>query len=170
MKTVLLVNDDTAGLIALALILRSHGYGVLESSDGDEAIHVCLEHRGPIDLLLMDFELGGSNDGPQLAERLLELSPEMQVLFMFSSPPNKLLEVGILPWGCVFLRKPFGPEALVRIVQESFGGVPSIPRKLAVGVEIADCDAMYIASSNQARRRLRRDPRHHQSLIGPRIQ
>ncbi|PYT33432.1 MAG: hypothetical protein DMG58_07415 [Acidobacteria bacterium] len=134
-KTVLLVNDDTAGLIALALILRSHGYGVLESSDGDEAIHVCLEHRGPIDLLLMDFELGGSNAGPQLAERLLELSPEMQVLFMFSSPPNKLLEVGILPWGCVFLRKPFGPEALVRIVQESFGGVPSIPRKLAVGVE-----------------------------------
>ena len=100
----------------LTLVLRSHGYGVLESSDGAEAIHVCLEHQGPIHLLLMDFELGGSNAGPQLAERLLELSPEMQVLFMFSSPPNKLLEVGILPWGCVFLRKPFGADQLVGCV------------------------------------------------------
>jgi len=37
-KTVLLVNDDRAGLVALALILRSHGYGVLESSDADEGL------------------------------------------------------------------------------------------------------------------------------------
>ena len=170
MKTVLLVNDDTASLIALALILRSHGYGVLESSDADEAIHVCLEHRGPIDLLLMDFELGGGDAGPQLAERLLELSPEMQVLFMFGSSPNKLLEAGILPWGCTFLRKPFLPEALLRIVQESFGGVPSTPRKVAVGIEIAHCDAIHIALSSQARRRLRREPRQHQSQIDPRIQ
>jgi len=123
-KTILLVKDDTASLIALALILRSHGYGVLECRDGDEAIQVCLKHRGPIQLLLMDFELDGSNAGPQLADRLLELSPEMQVLFMFGSPPNKLLEAGTLPYGCTFLWKPFGPEALVRALQESLGGVP----------------------------------------------
>ena len=140
-KTVLLVKGDTADLIALTLVLRSHGYGVLESSDGAEAIHVCLEHQGPIHLLLMDFELGGSNAGPQLAERLLELSPEMQVLFIFSSPPNKLLDVGILPWGCTFLRKPFGPEALVRAVQESLVESPSTARRLAGGVEIGHRDA-----------------------------
>jgi len=118
-KTVLLVKDDTAGLIALALILRSEGYVVLESSDGDEAIQVCLEHQGPINLLLMDFELGGSHAGPRLAERLLELSPEMQVLFMFSSPPKELLEAETLPWGCTFLRKSFGPDTLLSAVRES---------------------------------------------------
>ena len=61
MKTILLVKDNSADLIALALLLRSHGYGVVESSDGEEAINACLEHQGPIDLLLMDCELGGSN-------------------------------------------------------------------------------------------------------------
>jgi len=149
-KTVLLVNDDTASLIALALILRSHGYGVLESSDGEEAINVCLEHRGPIQLLLIDFELGGSNAGPQLAEWLLELSPEMQVLFMFSSPPNKLLEAGTLPGGCAFLRQPFGPEALLRAVQELLSGVALTTPRLAVAVELAQRDALGIAEGEVA--------------------
>jgi two-component system cell cycle sensor histidine kinase/response regulator CckA len=123
-KTILLVEDDSASLIALALLLRSRGYRVIESSDGEEAINVCLEHRGPIDLLLMDFELGGSNAGPQLAQWLLELSPEMQVLFLFNSPPDMLSDAGALPWGCAVLQEPFSPEELVRAVRETLSGIP----------------------------------------------
>ncbi len=146
MKTVLLVKDDTAGLIALTLILRSEGYDVLESSDGDEAIHVCLEHRGPIHLLLMDFELDGSNAGPQLAERLLELSPEMQVLFMFGLPPMELLEAETLPWGSTFLQKPFHPETLLRDVDEIIGGIRPTSRTLAGGAE-TNLDALRVDSA-----------------------
>jgi DNA-binding response OmpR family regulator len=135
-KTVLLVKNDKAGLIALALILRSQGYDVLESSDGDEAIHVCLEQQGPIHLLLMDFDLGGSNAGPKLAERLLELSPEMQVIFMFSSSPNELLQVETLPWGSTFLQKPFSPETLLRDVHERIAELRSTTRRLAGDAEI----------------------------------
>ena len=166
MKTILVVKDDTAGLIALALILHSEGYDVLESSDGDEAIHVCLEHRGPIDLLLMDFELGGSNAGPQLAERLLELSPEMQVLFMFSSPPRELLEAETLPWGSTFLEMPFRPETLLRDVREIIGGIRTTTRRLAGGAE-TKLSALRMDSATRKRsKRLQRARGRRQSPLG----
>jgi len=116
-KTILLVQDDPGRLTALAMILRSYGYIVLEAENRDEAIRVCREHSGPIQLLLTDFELSG-NSGPLLAERLLALSPEMQVLFMFSSPPDILLNVGPLTCGCTLLSKPFGPDALANALRE----------------------------------------------------
>jgi two-component system, cell cycle sensor histidine kinase and response regulator CckA len=117
MKTILLIEDYPARLIAFAMILRSCGYAVLEAYNRDEAIHTCLEHSGPIQLLLMDLELSG-NGGPLLAERLLALSPEMQVLFMFSSPLDILFDAGPLPSGCTFLSKPFVPTALASAVRE----------------------------------------------------
>jgi CheY-like chemotaxis protein len=120
-KTILLVEEDPARLTALAMILCSCAYTVLEAQNRDEAIRTCLEHSGPIQLLLMDFELS-SNGGPLLAERLLALSPEMQVLFMLSSPPDTLFDGGPLPCGCTFLSKPFGPVALVNAVQELLFG------------------------------------------------
>jgi len=97
-KGILLLNDDTSNLVALALVLRSHGCGVLESNDADEEIQVCPEHCGAVELLLIDFELGGSNAGPQLAERLLQFSREMSALFVVRAPLDKLLEAGTLPW------------------------------------------------------------------------
>ena len=117
MKTILLVEDDPARLTALVMILCSYGYTVLEAGNRDEAIHICLEHSGPIHLLLTDFELNG-NGGPLLAERLLALSPEMQVLFMLSSPPGILLDGGTLPCGCTLLSKPFGPAGLANAVRD----------------------------------------------------
>ena len=56
MKTILLVEDDSARLIGLAMILRSCGYAVLEAGNRDEAIHTCLGHSGPIQVLLTDLD------------------------------------------------------------------------------------------------------------------
>lgn len=117
MGTVLVVEEDGARLIALAMILRACGYDVLESSNQDEAVHHCLDHYGQIHALVIDFEMGGNHAGPRIAERLLALLPAMQVIFLLSSPPVNVLDAGWLPSGCTFLRKPFEPEALVNTVQ-----------------------------------------------------
>ena len=116
MKTILLVEEREERQIALAMILRSQGYAVLEAANADEARRACLAHSGPIRLLLTDFELGGDR-GPRLAERLSAISPEMQVLFLLSSPPTRLLHAAIVP-GCAFLPKPFSPDMLVNTVRE----------------------------------------------------
>ena len=109
MKTILVVEDDPARLIALAMIMRSWGYAVIEANNYEEARLICLEHSGPIQVLLTDYALWANGD-PLLVDRLLALSPEMQVLFMFSSPTNVLHRP--LPCSCTFLPKPFGPADL----------------------------------------------------------
>ena len=97
MKTILLVEDDSARLIGLSMILRSCGYAVLEAGNRDEAIHTCLAHSEPIQVLLTDLEPRG--DGvPLLAERLLAMSPEMRVLFMISSPPDIPVDNRVTKW------------------------------------------------------------------------
>ena len=112
----LLLQEDPSRLIALAMILRSRGCTVLETGNQKEAFDACLEHNGAIQLLRADFELC-RHQGPQVAMRLLELSPEMQVLFVLDSPPESVLDKGSLPGGCKFLSKPFGADALINAVE-----------------------------------------------------
>ena len=83
MKTVLVVEDDPAVLIAVSMILRSRGYAVLEAATPDEAIDACREHSGSIQLLLADFQRDVSV-GVQLTQRLQALSPAAQVLRLSS--------------------------------------------------------------------------------------
>jgi len=116
LKTILLIQENPTSLIALAMVLRSQGWTVLETENQTQAIHACLENNGAIKLTLMDFELRGRH-GPEVAKRLLELSPEMQVVFVLDSPPKKLLDKGSLPGGYVFLSKPFDADTLINALE-----------------------------------------------------
>ena len=83
MKTVLLVEDDPARLIAFSMILQSRGYAVLEAASPDEAIAACRAHAASIQFLLTDFRLN-VNGGVKLAQRLQALSPSMRILRLSS--------------------------------------------------------------------------------------
>ena len=116
MKTILLIQEEPSRLIAMSMILRSRGWTVLETDNESQALNTCLEHNGTIQLLLADFELW-CHHAPQVAIHLLELSPEMQVLFVLNSPPESLLDRGWLPGGCAFLSKPFGADSLINAAE-----------------------------------------------------
>ena len=83
MKTVLLVEDDPARLIAFSMILQSRGYAVLEAATADEALETCQAHSESIQFLLTDFRLN-VNGGVKLAQRLQALSPCMRILRLSS--------------------------------------------------------------------------------------
>ena len=83
MKTVLLVEDDPARLIAFSMILQSRGYAVLEAASPDEAIATCRAHSASIQFLLTDFRLN-VNGGVKLAAQLQALSPCMRILRLSS--------------------------------------------------------------------------------------
>jgi two-component system, cell cycle sensor histidine kinase and response regulator CckA len=110
-ETVLLVEDEPAVRIMTSRALQEFGYGVIEASGGHQALGVLERKDTPIDLLITDVILPGM-DGPELARRAAELTPDLSVLFISGYTDAEIVRRGLLQEGQPFLQKPFTPEAL----------------------------------------------------------
>ena len=116
-ETLLLVEDETTVRRLAHRILTRQGYTVIEAANGVEALRVCEEHAGDIDLVVTDVvmpEMGGG----ELAERLKVVRPGTPVLMVSGYAEDAVLRHGIAETQSWFLEKPFTPEALVRKVRE----------------------------------------------------
>lgn len=78
-ELVLVVDDEAPIRTTLRAVLERHGYRVLTTSDGDEALRVFREHRCEVKLVLMDVMMP-NQDGFALAKRLRELAPELPII------------------------------------------------------------------------------------------
>jgi len=116
-ETILVVEDEEKVRQLTVQILTQNGYTVLEASHGDEASHICEQHKGPIHLMVMDVVMPGIN-GRELAKSLEPHHPEMKVLYMSGYTDNAIVHHGILEKGLSFLQKPFTLEGLLRKVRE----------------------------------------------------
>jgi PAS domain S-box-containing protein len=110
-ETILVVEDEDPVRALIQTILRRAGYTVLEAANAGEALLVCEQHEGPIDLVLTDVVMPRMN-GPQLAERLRRVRPGLEVAFV-SGYDDGALDLPVLP-----LAKPFTPDALLLYVRE----------------------------------------------------
>ncbi|HEX8925869.1 MAG TPA: ATP-binding protein, partial [Terriglobales bacterium] len=116
-ETILLVEDEDALRDVLVKVLKAKGYDVLSSGRGQEAVDFARLHRGPIHLLITDVILPEMR-GPEVAEHVSNLHPEMRVLYMSGFTDNALMHSGSLPQSTLFLQKPFTPDVLLRRVRD----------------------------------------------------
>jgi CheY-like chemotaxis protein len=121
-ETILLVEDEPSvrGLVFEAL--RVNGYTVLEAKHGIEALLTGTRHMGPIHLLLTDVVMPQMS-GPEVADKLTTLRPDMKVLYMSGYPDHPVFAQGSLKKATAFLQKPFTPNVLVQKVREVLDGV-----------------------------------------------
>ncbi|MBV8859793.1 MAG: response regulator [Acidobacteria bacterium] len=119
-ETLLLAEDEEVVRSLARQVLELYGYRVLEASDGDAALAACERHEGPIHLLITDVVMPAVG-GPELADRLTGLRPQMKVLFMSGYTDDAVVHHGVLDEGVNFIQKPFTPEALARKVREVLG-------------------------------------------------
>jgi CheY-like chemotaxis protein len=116
-EVLLLVEDDETIRRVVRESLEQLGYKVLEAADGHEAM-IRFKHRTrPVQLLITDVIMPGMS-GPELAEMILAIQPQLSVLFVSGYTDRALVHQGLRRPGTAFLQKPFSPEALARRVRE----------------------------------------------------
>jgi PAS domain S-box-containing protein len=124
-ESVLLVEDDEGVRQMTRRALEEGGYRVLEAANGITALEVLMATGGRIGLVLTDVVMPGMN-GRDLADRIGELRPGTPVLFTSGYTDSEIVRRGLLHPETAFIQKPFGPDAILRIVRERLEGA-SLP-------------------------------------------
>ncbi|MEM7261427.1 MAG: ATP-binding protein [Planctomycetota bacterium] len=111
-ETVLVCEDDPMVQNLTRKALEVHGYQVITANDGQDGLERARQRGGAIDLLVTDVVMPRLN-GPQLAEQLRELRPDLPVLFVSGYAADAFDHVPDGLDSCEFLAKPYDAKALV---------------------------------------------------------
>jgi DNA-binding NtrC family response regulator len=141
--TVLVVDDDDTVVAYCKKILQEAGCSILSASGSSEALKICKQHGGTIDLLITDlvlpppeFSFASSENefphvhGHELALRALRMRKDLHVILMSGNPDADLAGYGIRKDTLPFLSKPFDPPAFVSLVKQTLQTPPPTPEML----------------------------------------
>lgn len=115
--TILIVEDNGNLRNVLYRVLEGDGYSVLIAADSAEALRLCEQNDGTIDLVVSEIVIHGPN-GLELSERIRVFHPETKFLFItdFGDVPE-LRE--LIRYGATIMEKPFLPSELLRNVENT---------------------------------------------------
>ncbi len=115
-ETILLVEDEDGVRQLVSTVLKRHGFTVLESRHGAEALQLCSRHQGPIHLALTDVVMPVMG-GRELAQQLQPLYPGLKVLYISGYPENPGLHQHLAGQEIYYLQKPFETQGLLQRVR-----------------------------------------------------
>jgi two-component system, cell cycle sensor histidine kinase and response regulator CckA len=116
-ETLLLVEDEPSVRHLACSILEAQGYIVLRANNGQDALHVAREHRGPPIRLVVTDVIMPLMSGKVMAEWLKATYPDLKILFTSGYTDDAIAHHGVLEKGVAFLSKPYTPATLARKVR-----------------------------------------------------
>jgi len=115
-KCVLVVDAEHLVRVMVCLGLERYGFDVVLASNAEQAIDLYREHRGSIDVALLDFRLPDRN-GLQILNALREQNPEIPVCFMSADLDDRNSSDLVEHGGVSFIAKPFLLKDLANILR-----------------------------------------------------
>lgn len=112
---ILLVEDEIDLRNMNAEFLTSLGYSVTCAASGPEALELAAA-AGQIDLVITDVVMPRMS-GAELAERLLQLRPNIKLLYVSGYADDVILHNGVSMQGKLYLQKPYSLRQLAAKVQ-----------------------------------------------------
>lgn len=110
-EVILVVEDNGVVRDHVVTQLKGLGYGVLQASEGAEALEI-LQQGQRIDLLFTDVVLSGGMGGREVAAAARERRPDIKILFTSGYTQNSIVHNGKLDPGVDLLSKPYRREQL----------------------------------------------------------
>ncbi|HEY0003036.1 MAG TPA: response regulator [Actinoplanes sp.] len=114
--TVLVVDDEEDLRDIIRRMLERRGFDTLVAGDPQQAITVCREHPGDIDILVTDLGLPGVSGG-ELSREATELRPGMRVVYISGLPKDLAVSDGLIDEDALLVKKPFGAESLIEALR-----------------------------------------------------
>jgi CheY-like chemotaxis protein len=128
-ETVLIVEDQDALREVTERIFTRSGYHVITAANGAEALNLAAQHDGDIHLLLTDVVMPNML-GKELAEKIRQARPDIEVLFMSGYAQPVLASQGRLDPDVNLIEKPFSAAAIIekagRLLNGQFEGFRTI--------------------------------------------
>lgn len=120
---ILLVEDEFLIAEWVAEALSEQGFAVRAVSNAREALRYLT--ATPVDVLLTDINLAEGMDGAALARHARGMLPELLVIYASA----RVLEPQQRVPGALFVRKPYDPDAVGRIIASLFDAAktPLVP-------------------------------------------
>jgi CheY-like chemotaxis protein len=113
---ILLVDDSAVVRSLMAQVLRREGFEVWAAADGRQALELYGQHRGRIDLVILDKGMPGL-DGLETLDALLRLDPYVRCCFLTGDVLNAA-EPELRRRGAMHvLYKPVAPEQIADVVR-----------------------------------------------------
>lgn len=128
--TILVVDDELQIVNLCKTHLEEVGFAVLVAEGSSDALKICTQHQGQVDLLLTDlvlpppgFQLASTSNqfphvnGLDLAVRATTIRSGLRVILMSGNPEKELASHGIKRGTLPFLAKPFERDRLITLVK-----------------------------------------------------
>ena len=115
-RTVLVVDDDDTLLRLVARVIARAGDRVLTASSGEAARALFEEHQDSVDIVVLDVSLPGGEGAQTLMPDMLAARPTLRVIVMSGALLPSPLALEVERIGGEFLRKPFVPNTLLRML------------------------------------------------------
>jgi CheY-like chemotaxis protein len=128
-ETILVVEDEDAIREVTRRILTRNGYQAITAASGPEALKIAEHSPGNIDLLLTDVIMPHML-GKDLAAKILDVRPDLRVLYMSGYAQPILASRGTLDPGVSLVEKPFTEADLlhrIRHILDTGSPIPATP-------------------------------------------
>jgi len=124
---VMLVEDNERARRSLARVLEHAGYEVIQAPRGDRALAMLAQQESAPSIVVTDLQMPGMS-GLELAERLVELHPNMPVVLM-SGYIDDALRVEAKSSHREILFKPFHGDVLIDRIEEELAAATDAAKK-----------------------------------------